>query len=105
MIIEVAGRQAVAVAQDEASARYDCASTLTGSAAGPGAAGPGRPSPDAVRVLVEIRRNLGGMIMRAMVGGEFRAGADGWPVRGLRGPRAVRQRGRAELRQRARALR
>jgi hypothetical protein len=74
MIIEVAGRKAVAVAQDVASARYDCASMLT--APWSGHSGPSS-GPGAVRLLAEIRRNLGGMIMRAMVGGEFRAGADG----------------------------
>jgi hypothetical protein len=70
MIIEVAGRRSVAVGHDQASARYDWARTLT--ATGPAGAGQAGPAP--VRVLVEIRRNLGGMIMRAMVGAEFQTG-------------------------------
>jgi hypothetical protein len=83
MIIEMAGRRAVAVAvaEDVASARYDCARLLTGTtAAGPARVPTGTDTVPvetvSVRLLVEIRRNLGGMIMRAMVGGEFRSGGE-----------------------------
>ena len=70
MIVEVAGRKAVAVHADLPAARYACASTLTGSTAAVGAG-------TDTRLVVEIRRNLGGLIMRALVGGEFRAAAAG----------------------------
>jgi hypothetical protein len=72
MIIDIGGRRSVSVDHDRVSARYDCARTVTGTAAASASAAAGT-----VRLIVEIKRNLGGMIMRAAVGGEFRSGGDG----------------------------
>lgn len=73
MIITVDGKSAVAVGQDNESARYGCAAILSdASSAHDIGASVGGP----VRAVVEIRRNFGGMIMRALLGGEFLLGVD-----------------------------
>lgn len=72
MIIAVDGRCAVAVERDNGSARYTCAETLATSSA----ADLCGTAEGSARAVVEIRRNLGGMIMRAQLGGEFIPGGE-----------------------------
>jgi hypothetical protein len=72
MIIEQAGRR-VAVGADEPAARYqggDVLSTRLTAAVMPGALAP-------LRMSVEILRRQGGMMSRALLGGEFQVGASG----------------------------
>jgi hypothetical protein len=71
MIITIDSRSAVAVHRDSVSARYACAETLSGVAS---AADLGGAVGEPVRAVVELRRNFGGMIMRAQLGGEFLPG-------------------------------
>ena len=70
MIVTVDVRCAAAVDRDHPSARYPCATTLTGAADARTARDGGEPH----RAVVEIKRNLGGMIMRALLGGSYLPG-------------------------------
>jgi hypothetical protein len=71
MIIEVGTAARLSLDADNESARYDSGRMLAASE--PPAL---RISAPAVRLTVELRRNLGGMVMRALVGGEFTPGSD-----------------------------
>jgi hypothetical protein len=66
MIIDLDGRSAVSLASENESASYAYSRTLD-------AAIPSSLSPTAakVRLVVELRRNMGGMMLRAQLGGEF----------------------------------
>jgi hypothetical protein len=71
MIITIDSRFAVAVERDLASARYVCAEILADVSSAVDLGGVvGGP----VRAVVELKRNFGGMIMRAQLGGEFLPG-------------------------------
>jgi hypothetical protein len=71
MIIEVGTAARLSLGIDNECARYDSGGVLVASE--PPA--PHIPSA-AARLTLELRRNLGGMVMRALVGAEFIPGSD-----------------------------
>ena len=71
MIVGAGKSSKLSVGGENASARYDSARVL--ESAEPSAFS-GSPTP--VRLTLELRRNLGGMVMRALLGGEFVPGGD-----------------------------
>jgi hypothetical protein len=75
MIVELDGRSAVSLAAENATAAFDCARRA--AAESPAAdIGPARSE---LRLVVELKRNLGGMTMRALLGARFVPGPP--PVR------------------------
>jgi hypothetical protein len=75
MIVELDGRAAVSLTGENPTAAYPCARmTTTGTPAADIA-----PPPSEIRLVVELKRNLGGMTMRALIGGTFVPGPS--PVR------------------------
>jgi hypothetical protein len=71
MILEAGKSSKLSLSGENASARYDSARTLESMEP---SALPGSPTP--VRLTLELRRNLGGTVMRALLGGEFIPGGD-----------------------------
>jgi hypothetical protein len=71
MILEFERRGALSLGAENVTARYGCARTIT--AASPSTEVSSAPS--ALRSVLELKRNLGGMIMRAQIGAEFTPGA------------------------------
>jgi hypothetical protein len=66
------GLRKAAISPDEPTARYTPVSVARGTASAAGQPGPiGAP---AVRTVVELWHNVGGMIQRALLGGEFVVG-------------------------------
>jgi hypothetical protein len=66
MIIEAGKASRLSLIEDNHQAGYKCTSTLV-SIQPPGAAA----AHSSIRVTLELRRAFGGMIMRALIGGEF----------------------------------
>jgi hypothetical protein len=75
MIVELDGRAAVSLTAENATAAYPCARTATAGTPAADIA----PPPSEVRLVVELKRNLGGLTMRALIGGTFVPGPP--PVR------------------------
>jgi hypothetical protein len=71
MIIEVGTAARLSLDVDNEWARYDSGRVLAASE--PPAV---RISSAAARLTLELRRNLGGMVMRALAGGQFTPGSD-----------------------------
>jgi hypothetical protein len=71
MILEAGKSSRLSFSGENASARYHSARVLE-STEPPALSG----SPTPVRLVLELRRNLGGMVMRALLGGEFVPGGE-----------------------------
>ena len=69
MILEFDHRGAISLETDNVTAAYDCSEVLSDVTAS-GSSQTASP----VRLVLDLKRNLGGMRMRALIGAEFRSG-------------------------------